>query len=332
METTDLYEAAESLLMPEQAEDNPIEDQADEADVSDDDQDISDDADLSDEDDADPSDSDDVDAEDAYDDEEEVADDETEDDTEEAQLIPVIVDGQEEMWTLDQLKQSASGQSAIRKRLEEASVLRKQLEERNAQMAQYEQQVIQAFQAVQSGVNLQAPIPPSEDLLAKDPIGYLEAEVRYKKEVEAYNANLQNLAQIQQQHQQRTVEQQRAFVAEQAKILAEAIPEYADPQKREGFAKALIKAGEAYGFAPDELVGVADSRYVRALNDAKKWQDYQAQKQSAKAKAQQKPSKQPIRAGAKKVAEPAKTAQKKAQERLKRTGSIDDAVNLIFNS
>lgn len=55
METTDLYEAAESLLMPEQAEDNSIEDQADEADVSDDDQDISDDADLSDEDDADPS-------------------------------------------------------------------------------------------------------------------------------------------------------------------------------------------------------------------------------------------------------------------------------------
>ena len=46
--------------------------------------------------------------------------------TEDTKLIPIKVDGKEEHWTLDQLKQSAAGQAAINKRFQEASEVRKQ--------------------------------------------------------------------------------------------------------------------------------------------------------------------------------------------------------------
>ena len=322
-DTTDLETAAASLLRPEAPEENLVEDQIEDAEIVDDDPEDAEEADLSDEDDAETS---------TSEDDEEIADDETEDETDEAQLFSVTVDGKEETWTLEQLKQSASGQSAIRKRLEGAAELRKQLEAQQAQMAQYEQVVLNAFQSLQTGSNLQPPTPPSDDLLAKDPIGYLEADVRYKKELAAYQQNVAQFEYIQQQNQQRTVQQQQAFVDEQARLLSEAIPEYADPAKREGFARSLIEAGQRYNFSPEEMAMVQDMRYVLALNDAKKYHDLMAQRNSAKGKAQQKPTKQPIRAGAKKVADPSFTARKKVQERLKRTGSIDDAVSLIFNS
>lgn len=324
--TTDLYAAAETLLMPEpSAEDtNSVEDQDDDASQIDDDQDVADDTDLSDEDDADSSSSDDPD--------EEIADDDTNDQTDKTQLIPVLVDGKEEQWTLEQLKQSASGQGAINKRFQEAAEARKQLQAREEQLALYEQNVLQAFQTLQNGATLQPPTPPSDELLSQDPIGYLEADVRYKKEMAKYQYDVANLQAVQQQQVARTAEQRREFVEYQAKLLSEAIPEYGDPNKREHFAKSLIEVGKKYNFSPEEMVGVTDMRYVLALNDAKKYHDLMAQRKSAKDKVQQKPSTQPIRAGAKKVAEPASTARKKVQERLKRTGSIDDAISLIFNS
>ena len=63
---------------------------------------------------------------------------ETEDEVEaveENNLIPVKIDGKEEHWTLDQLKQSFSGQGAINNRFQEIAQTRKQLEDRAAGLA-----------------------------------------------------------------------------------------------------------------------------------------------------------------------------------------------------
>lgn len=331
-DTTDLYAAAESLLSPEITGEtpNPAEDQAE--DVTDDveDQDVEETA-LESDDAAETSTSED-DAEEASSDDEEIADDDTKEDADETQTFPVIVDGKEEQWTLEQLKQSASGQSAINKRFQEAAEMRKQIQTREAQLAQHEQNIMQAFQNLQNGANLRIPTPPSEEMLAQDPIGYLEADVRYKKEVAEYNQTVAQMQAVYQQQMQRAQEQEQAYLAEQTRLLSEAIPEYADPNTRDAFARSLLEVGKRYNFTQEEMAGVKDMRYVMALNDAKKYHDLIAKQTSAKAKAQQKPANAPIRAGAKKVAEPANAARKKAQDRLKRTGSIDDAIDLIFNS
>jgi len=339
--STDLYQAAESLLAPEPTEvaeteveaveDNLVEDQADEADQSDDD--------LADAEDADPSDDDDAEDLSSEDDDEEITEDDNDEETDEAQLFTVKVDGKEEQWTLDQLIQSASGQGKINKGFQEVGAakreietLREEVQAKETQLAQYEQEILQAYNAVKSGTNLQMPTPPSEDLLAKDPIGYLEADVRYKRELAEYQQNLQQIQRISAQNQQRQAEAQRQFVEEQKRLLAERLPEFGNPETRETAAKKIVETAQRYNFTQEEMVGLTDMRYVLALNDAMKYHELMAQRKSAQKKVQQKPATPPIRAGAKKTAEPANTARKKAQQRLKRTGSIDDAISLIFNS
>ena len=332
--STDLYQAAESLLAPEPAEaaeENLVEDQDVEADQSDDDLAVAEDA--------DPSDDDDAEDLSGEDDDEEITEDDNDEETDEAQLFTVKVDGKEEQWTLEQLKQSASGQGKIQKRFQELAeaerVIRAQLQEIQAKethLSQYEQEVLRVFNASQSGTNLQMPTPPSEELLAKDPIGYLEADVRYKREMAEYQQNVQQMNRIAAQNQQRQAEAQRQFVEEQKRLLAERLPEFGNPETREIAAKKIVETAQRYNFTQDEMVGLMDMRYVLALNDARKYHELMAQRESAQSKVQQKPATQPIRAGAKKTAEPANTARKKAQQRLKRTGSIDDAISLIFNS
>jgi hypothetical protein len=67
---------------------------------------------------------------------------------------------------------------------------------------------------------------------------------------------------------------------------------------------------------------------VRALNDARKYQNIVKNRAKAKAKGQ---SVQPVKAGAKKRATTANAATRnKAQTRLQKSGRIEDAIDLLI--
>ncbi len=141
MESTTLEQAAESLLVP--AEDNSGGDNLDEAvnSMIEPDDGQSEEVEVEDEDQDDVAASDDD-----YDDVE--IDDEgpVEAQAEDTNLISVKVDGKEERWTLDQLKQSAAGQAAINKRFQEVAEARKQIQQHGAALQQQQQQVLQLHQ------------------------------------------------------------------------------------------------------------------------------------------------------------------------------------------
>lgn len=328
--TTDLDTLVDSLLAPSQEEaPNPVEDQIEDAEIVDDDPDDASDVDLSDEDDVETS-------SDEYD--EEIADDDANEDAVEPQTFSVKIDGKEEQWTLEQLKQSASGQGAINNRFREIAETNRKLEAQEAQLksreqtlAQYEQNVIQALEALQTGSSLVPPKPPSEELVDKDPIGYLQADAKYKRELAAYQENLQRMQAVQSQNDARQKQQREQFLEDQARILAAAIPEFADQKTRGEITNKLIEFGTArYNYSKEELNSVADARQIQVLNDARKWHEYQARREAANGKAKQPQDKPVIRVGAKKPVNSASEARKKAQDRLRRTGSLQDAVSLIF--
>ena len=75
---------------------------------------------------------------------------------------------------------------------------------------------------------------------------------------------------------------------------------------------------------------VADARYVRALNDARKYRQFVANKQKSQAKA--KGVRPVVKAGAKKRPDGQAATRKKAQQRLQKSGSIDDALSLMLKS
>ena len=326
MESTTLEDAVDSLLAPseETSEDNnfdaavdamiePDDDQPEEIEVADEGQD---DVEASSEDQGD--DLDDV----------EIDDEDLVEAAEDTVLYTVKVDGKEEQRTLDQLKQGYAGQSAIGRGLQENAQVRKQLDQEKALFQQQQQQFFQLHQKAQSG-GLQAPTPPTRELFESDPIGYMEEKLKYDESKAQYDQNLFQMQQMQQQQAQRQTQAHQSYLQEQAEILKQHIPEMADPEKGERLKGELVNVGMEYGFTADEMAAVSDARYVRALNDARKYRALVAKRKSTQAKGEK--ARPVVKAGAKKRQDGNVATRKKAQSRLQKTGSIDDALSLILN-
>lgn len=326
MEATTLEQAAESLLStseaPEAQGDNLSEAVDSITEPSDDDQGEELEAVAESDDDVEASDED-------YDDDQIDDEDLVEAEAEDTNLIPVKVDGKEQMWTLDQLKQSAAGQAAINKRFQEAAEARKQIEQANAALAQQQQQLVQLYQQAQQG-GLQAPTPPSRELFESDPIGYMESKLAYDEAKATYDQNLYQMQQVQKQTVQQQQQAHQSYLQEQAEILRQHIPEIADPEKGEKLKGDLMQVGMDYGFTAEEMAQVSDARYVRALNDARKYRALVAKRKDAQQKGEK--ARPVVRAGAKKTPDGQAATRKKAQSRLQKTGSINDALGLILNS
>ena len=326
MEATTLDQVAESLLTtsetPEAQDDNLSEAVDSITEPSDDDQGEELEAVAESDDDVEASDED-------YDDDQIDDEDLVEAEAEDTNLIPVKVDGKEQMWTLDQLKQSAAGQAAINKRFQEAAEARKQIEQANAALAQQQQQLVQLYQQAQEG-GLQAPTPPSRELFESDPISYMEMKLEYDEAKATYDQNLYQMQQVQQQTAQRQQQAHQSYLQEQAEILRQHIPEIADPEKGEKLKGDLMQVGMDYGFTAEEMAQVSDARYVRALNDARKYRALVAKRKDAQQKGEK--ARPVVRAGAKKTPDGQAATRKKAQTRLQKTGSINDALGLILNS
>lgn len=327
MESTTLDDAVESLLAPseETSEDNnfdaavdamiePDDDQTDEVEVADEEQD---DVEASSED----QDEDDLDGA-------EIDDEDQVEATEDTALYTVKVDGKEELRTLDQLKQGYAGQSAIGRGLQENAQVRKQLDQEKALFQQQQQQFLQLHQQTQNG-GLQAPTPPTRELFESDPIGYMEEKLKYDEAKAQYDQNVFQLQNVQKQRMQAQQEAHQAYLQEQAQVLTQFIPEIADPQKGEAIKNALVDTGVSYGFTAEEMQAVTDARYVRALNDARKYRELVAKRKSAQSKGEK--ARPMVKSGAKKRQDSNVATRKKAQTRLQKTGSIDDALSLILN-
>ena len=328
MESTTLDDAVESLLAPseETSEDNnfdeavdamiePDDDQTEEIEVADEEQD---DVEASSED----QDEDDLDGVEIDD------EDLVEAPAEDTNVFSVKVDGKEEQWTLDQLKQSAAGQAAINKRFQEAAEARKQIEQQAAVLQQQQQQVAALYQQAQNG-GLQAPTPPTRETFESDPIGYMEEKLKYDEAKAQYDQNMFQMQTMQQQNMQAQQEAHQAYLAEQAQVLTQHIPDIADPEKGEVIKNALVKTGMDYGFSAEEMQGVTDARYVRALNDARKYRELVAKRKSAQSKGEK--ARPVVKSGAKKRVDSNAATRKKAQQRLQKTGSMEDALSLILN-
>jgi len=256
---------------------------------------------------------------------------ETEDEveaTEENNLIPVKIDGKEEHWTMDQLKQSAAGQGAISNRFQEIAQTRKQLEDREVGLAQREQQIAQMYSQAQEGF-ASPPKLPDANLAESDPVSYMEQKAKYDVDLQQYQNQQYQIQQLNTQRQKQADEQHQVYLAEQADIIKAKIPELADSSKSKPHWDALMGVGREYGFSDQEIALTADARYIEMANDAMKYKRIVANRKKAEAKG--KKAKPVVKAGAKKVADPVNSTRRKQQQRLQKSGRIEDAIDLIMN-
>lgn len=329
METTDRIDGnnfdsvAENLIMDNPVEDTPetVEATADEqVEAADDVTEGQDDVEASD---------DEIELDFDASDDEDIEIDEPE--TEQEPVYTVKVDGKEKQVPLNELLRGYSGQEYIQKGMAENAEARKAVETLIQQTNQERQQLQGMMQQLQQeGI---PPIPeyPSEELRASDPLGYLEAEAEYRRAMDKRAAWEQQAQALTQQQQQQQRHQQAQRLEQEAARLAEWMPEFADPQKRDALMMDITtKAKKHYSLTDEMLSTVQTAEEVAILRDALRYREAVARKDQAKAKVQGKP---PVaKPSAKKSMQTDKARQaKQAKAKMQKRGGIDDVASFLLS-
>ncbi len=246
-------------------------------------------------------------------------------------LYTVKVDGKEKQVSLDELTRGYSGQEYIQKGMAENAEARKAVEELIRTTNQERQQLQTFMQQLQQDGMPQVPEYPSEELRASDPLGYLEAEAEYRRAVDKrreWEAQAQAISQKQQEAER---QQANERLQAEAARLAEWMPEFADPQKRDALMMDISqKAKKHYNLSDEMLNTVTTAEEVAILRDALRYREAVARKEGAKAKVADKP---PVaKPSAKKSTQTDKMRRsKQAKARMQKGGSIDDVANYLLS-
>ncbi len=251
---------------------------------------------------------------------------------EEEQTFTIKAAGEEKEVTLDELKKSYQLGSDYTKKTQEVAEQRKVIEQEAKAIIEARQvrddyaQKLQAVEQFLIGNN-----DSQENLAAmkeNDPIGYAVkvAEMTEKKEqLQTVQAEQKRLAE--QQQSDRTAQMQE-FVANEAKKLAESLPEFSDKAKGEQLRSEIRNYGKKVGFTDEELSQVYDSRHVLVLHKAAQYDKLMAGKAGVKKKVAKAPKM--VKSGAK-VKQTVTDTQKKQMKRLQQTGDARDAAAIFEN-
>ena len=234
--------------------------------------------------------------------------------------------GEEKEVTLDELIKSYQLGTDYTKKSQAVAEERKAVEaerQRVEEAKQLRDQYAERLQIIEQMLNQQPETENLDYLKETDPIGYAVkvAEISQReKQLAQVQAERQRIAQQQDQERQ---QQLSSVVQAEARKLAEAIPDYADPQKGEAMRRELREFGVKAGFSDQELANVYDSRAVLTL-----WKAMQYDKlQSAKPGITKKVSEAPkvIKAGVSQPRDSQGDELRKLKARAKQSGRVADA-------
>jgi DNA repair exonuclease SbcCD ATPase subunit len=269
-------------------------------------------------------------AEDDSEDEDSEAEEAETEEAEHQELFTVKVDGQEQKVTLDDLKRSYSGQAYIQQGMQQAAEQKKQAEEAYVALQNERQQLNQLLNQINSGQVLSPPKEPDQALFKKDPIGYMEAKMKYDGEMKSFNEQQSQLQQFQAQQNQQMQQAMQLHLQEEVQKLSEKMPEFKDSKKADEIKKNLLDYGQSIGYSADELNNVIDHRAFIVLNKARLYDQLNANKPKAQSKA--KNARPMLKSGVKKSSSTqSQKAKEQAVSRMRKTGSIDDVASFLIS-
>ena len=320
---TDIDSALTSMLMPEETTEEVIEESQETEEISAE-AEVADDVEVVEE---DVTEEEEIEASYSEDDEDPIE----EASQQEPERYSVKVNGQEEQVSLDDLKQGYSGQKYVQQGMQDVAAQKKEAEAVYTALNNERQQMAELYQQLQNGGFAPEPIKPTKEEFDADPIGYMQKNLEYEEQKANHD---RQMAQLEQASQQNSVAQQnakQAYLQEQMQILQKEIPEFADTTKASKLREQLVNTGKSqYGYTTEEIGQISDYRAIKVLHDAMKYQDIISGKSKAKVKT--KSANPVIKPGAKKIATPNAKIRSRQKAKLKDSGSIDDALNLILNS
>lgn len=200
--------------------------------------------------------------------------------------LEVMVDGKLEQVTIKDLKSKYSFVGAIDKRLQEVTEGRNRLQQQSNQLDQVFGMMQGRLQAL-DGILAQAdqPTVDMDELRVKNPTAYLFERERIR---EASDRRAQVRAEAARLARQQEDMRNAALVEysrNEAQVLAQKDPEFADPVKAPAAMKRLSEfASREFGYTPQEVYSVTDHRALMVLKAAEKWFDHEAKMKEAATK------------------------------------------------
>jgi len=268
---------------------------------------------------------------DAADDETDAEQSELDEDTEEQeqpQVFSVKVDGKEVEVTLDELQKGYSRTQDYTRKTQQIAEARKQTDAELQAVRAEREQYAQLLSALESQVQQAAqPNIDWDRLYQEDPIEWVRQREVMRENQEksaAIQSEQQRLAQLSQQEQAQFMQQR--LQQEQEALLA-AIPDWKDAKKAQAEKALLMDFGQKIGFTPDELKNVVDHRAVLMLRKAALYDQMMSKRGNIKPVTNNGP--RPAKPGA--AGRISNTTEAvRAQQRVAKTGRVDDAANAIF--
>ena len=268
---------------------------------------------------------------DAADNETDAEQSELDEDTEEQeqpQVFSVKVDGKEVEVTLDELQKGYSRTQDYTRKTQQIAEVRKQTEVELQAVRAEREQYAQLLSALESQVQQVAqPNIDWDRLYQEDPIEWVrQREVMRdnQEKAAAIQSEKQRLSQLSQQEQAQFMQQKLQH--EQEALLA-AIPDWKDAKKAQAEKALLVEFGQKIGFTPDELKNVVDHRAVLMLRKAALYDQMMSKRGNIKPVVNNGP--RPAKPGA--AGRVSNTTEAvRAQQRVAKTGRVDDAANAIF--
>jgi len=237
----------------------------------------------------------------------------------------VKVDGKEMQVTLEELKRSFSGNAYVQKGMQEAAAVRKEAEALFQTLQNERQQFLATLENVQQQGIMKAPQAPDIRMLDSDPIGYMQEKAKYEIKAQEFQAQQR---QLHEQAQRQTALQEQARqveLQEQARLLIEAIPEFAHPEKAAALKTNLVQFASMYRLSAEEVASTVDSRLVRVLYDAYRYNQLSAVKDKAKKPEPPRNVKPMPRKPA-----PEKIVRDRQMKAAKRSGKPEAFIDLLF--
>ena len=262
--------------------------------------------------------------------EEDYEEDAEEADSEEPETFTVKVDGVEQRVTLEDLKRGYSGQQYVQQGMQQVAEMRKQFEQIAGDFLNEREQAKAIFAQVQNMQIPSAPVPPSVELAETDPFRYSAEKAKYDVAANEYQQKMAEIQQALAGNSQAEQQARNAYLQREMDTLKQVIPDFADPEKAQSLRNNMLTVSQqTYGFDPQEIAAITDHRVLRVLHDAIQFRAAQGGKEQAIKKAKAKP-KRTVKPGAKKTASN-QNSTRQARSKLKRSGSIQDAMSLILN-
>lgn len=249
--------------------------------------------------------------------------------------ITVEIDGKMVTLTPEQIAESYKNglrQSDYTKKTMEVAETRKEAEQAKAQA--YQERQAYAEKLNLSAVQLQGALQEQsqinwQELLESDPVEYLKQQHLVQTRQAALQQAQYEWQQINQLNQQEQTQALQSYLQTQQQELIAKLPVWKDETKAKADKEEIRNFLKAEGFTDNDIGQVVDHRQVLLVRDAMQFRKLLKQSPEATKRVQSAPVRAE-RSGTGENNAPA-DAHKSAMNRLRRTGSIEDATKVFAN-